>query len=125
MIVTHKTKGNPDVHFFNLTVEQTGMTLTVKAGSFKMSGEDHTLTEDSEHTVLAGKCTLGYLVKHKVSGDISVVVEETDDEDTEVYNWKQGEYDLLFSIFNVTTPVDAVTLDDVQINVYEIYDPEG
>lgn len=123
MIYITTIKAPANIHSVVLVVEQSRMALTVKAGSFRISGQGYTLDEDFKCVISPGSHVMGYLVENKNTGDVSVVIEETNEADNDTYDWISGEYNLLHSIFNVTVPSDVTTLDDVPINVFEIKEP--
>lgn len=107
---------------FDLVVEQSGLTITLKAGACHVRHQDVELLEDQVFTAepdadYATRVT-GFLARHKTSGDIVLAVDETiaNDDDIE-YRWPQSDYEAIYEVFRCEVPAAATDLDDVKIYV--------
>jgi len=79
MIVDNPHLAKPEVHSLDLTVETTGMTLTVNGGSFTMNSQNYLLDDDFNHEFPVtdyDRFVIGFLGKDKTSGDIVVLVQD-------------------------------------------------
>jgi hypothetical protein len=109
-------------HRVALEVAQSGMTVTTSAGSFYMNeeltlaeGVDAALTADTTYDTVV----VGYLARHRGSGDIVVAVDEiVQDGDDVSCAWV--DYDPFHPLFALRVPPAASSLDDVQIDVYHL-----
>jgi hypothetical protein len=116
-----------------LVVEQTGMQITVKAGTFKLSDVVETLEEDQEVTIpvrTVDTDVIGYLVRVKADGKIAVFVDEVQrDGLDDLYNFtSKSPWKLISNLFLVRVPADATTLDGETIrvdHVLELIPPSG
>jgi len=107
----------------DLAVEQSGLTITVKAGACHVRHQDVELLEDQVFTAEpdAENSTnvVGFLVRHTSSGDIVVAVDETINNGVDLeYRWARSDYEALHEVFRCVVPVGASDLDDVDISVF-------
>lgn len=105
----------------DLTVEQSGMTLTVRAGDFTIVGQEYQLEDDEIFVVRADVDNytdiFGYLVKD-VTGKVRLLVDEVvHDGEDEPFDVSASEYTPLLFIFNVRVPAQATSLDDEELVV--------
>lgn len=110
-----------------LCVEQSGMSLTVKAGKFRAGGVAYTLLEDQTFTATK-RSESAYvdarLVEHE--GEVLVLVDEAVDEDgqcADLFDWGASPYKELWPIFWFKILPDTVSLDDVTITVIQVEAP--
>ena len=107
-----------------LEIEQSGMVLTLKAGTLKIAGEDLTIEEDFTHTVDSNPDhpteLIGYLVKNKSDGALNFLVDEiVDDGVDEPYKFPpDGPYDLVCPLFDIKMLQGVSTLDDATAIIY-------
>lgn len=101
--MTSKTNNMP------LLTDVTGTTVTVHAGTAKKGGVEYILADDATYDPPAAPThwttAFGYLVKHKITNAVSVMVDEvvSDGVDTE-FDFSIGDYEQLFPIFHLTVP---------------------
>jgi len=116
---------------FDLQVLQSGMDITVKAGSFRIKGQDFTLAEDEVFTAVADAtydtAVVGYLCQDlNNGGQLALVVDEVlqDGADTPA-RWDSTAYKSLVPAFIVNVPAGATTLDDVVVTARKLVDPDA
>jgi len=121
-INVREQKATESIHVVDMTVEQTGLDVTVKAGSFKVGGQDYTLVEDSVYTaqnVAERVYVNAYLVWDTVQEEVSVMVEEMPDSDPEAYEWNGSPYENLHCVYNIVIPASTSSLDAIDIDVHK------
>jgi len=121
-------KAKPTVHAIGLSVEQSGMTVTVKAGTFKMSGVDYEFTEDQDFVATADPTddtvVTGYLTREIATGNPVLVVDEEVLDGSDVpFNFQGSAYKLLHKFYQLRVPAGATDLDAVDIQVFSIVEP--
>lgn len=115
----------------DLQVLQSGMDVTVKAGAFRVKGEDLTLTEDEIFSATANATydtsVVGYLCKDWGDGDkiVLVVDEVLRDGIDGSSRWDSAAYKAIHTIFTMDVPAGAVDLDGVDIRVRKIVGTEA
>ena len=117
MITTREQKATEAELSVELAVEQSGLDITVKAGSFKVGGQDYTLAEDSTYTaqnVAERVYVCAYLAWDTVQEQVEVVVDEMPDSDPEAYDW-DGDEEMLYAIYQVKIPESTASLDEVEV----------
>lgn len=97
----HRKKG-PSVQ---LVVEVSGLTVTVKKGSFQIDGVDYTFDDDIEYTAVPDPdyptTICGWLALH--NGEMVVYVDEIPKDGASAsMQWKEGELMGLLLLFNIS-----------------------
>lgn len=106
----------PAQNAVDLTITQTGMTITVEAGSFTIASVGYTLATDQNFIATADPTNdtvaCGYLVKEISTGDIELMVDEVvmDGVDTP-FDLDDGTYQLLHNLFAIKVPTGVANLD--------------
>jgi hypothetical protein len=105
-----------------LTVEQAGMKMTVKAGSFTLDGEEKSLAEDEEYTVgqrAEDTTVAAFLVEDTSDGSYHVLVDEFihDGIDEKYVFARGGQYKLIERIYDMEVPGGTTTLDDIDVRL--------
>lgn len=122
-----EVQASAEDHNINLDVQVDGMTITVKAGSFRVCGVDYQLAEDQEFEVTADAAELtgieGWLVVDKASGLPVVFVEERVSSERGYMFPDSGPYKLLEGIFFAQIPPGTTDLKDVEIRVRRLVNP--
>jgi hypothetical protein len=123
------TKSPKGSNVVELEVLQEEMSITVKAGSFRVRGVDYDLIEDQVFTATERPertDAVAFLVKQKSDDSIIVVVDElVFDEDSgwpDHYDWENSPYEKLKRIWNSNFPSNMTSLDDVVIYANRIVD---
>jgi hypothetical protein len=111
----------------DFTIEQSGMEVTVKAGSFSFFGQDYELEEDEVFTATSrpGYTTVDFtVVKHRDTGVVSVMADElVAGEGDASINFDETDYAPLFTLCNFTVPPDSEDLDAVVIGKIVVVPP--
>lgn len=105
-----------------LDVQQNGMDIIVKSGSFRVRGIDFQVAEDITYTASSNQTyvvrAMGYMARSKEDDSIDLVVDEiVMDGFTKNSRWDNTRYELLCPLFWANIPISAVTLDDATIIV--------
>jgi len=106
------------VHDVQLEVEVVGLTIVVKAGSFRVSGKDYELVDDETFTAsfeAVSKTLFGYLVKEKSTGEARLLVDEFT-HDGQGVRFSDPDYEVLWELFlcNIV-PADTASLEGVEV----------
>lgn len=112
----------------DLQVLQSGMDITVKAGSFRVRGEDFVLAEDEVFTAVADATyetmVVGYICQDLGNGGqlvlaVDEVIRDGVDAPT---RWDSDVYRVLHTAFSVSIPAAATTLDGVDVIARKLVD---
>lgn len=106
----------------DLEVVQSGLDITVRAGAFRIKGEDYKLADDAvfsaEPDDASATRVQGYLAKEVDGGAVVLVVDEILlDSNDAPSRWETAAYALLCPLFVADVPVGAASLDGVQVCV--------
>lgn len=124
-----KQRAAGGIHSVSLSVEQSGMDVSVKSGQFRVSGVDYEFTEDQDFSAeAAAECdtiVTGYIAKDVSTGVLVLIVDEEvlDGEDVPFIFSGSG-YDPIHRLFSLKVPAAATSLDGVDVTVYHIVEPE-
>jgi hypothetical protein len=105
-----------------LEVQQSGLDITVKSGSFRVRYTDYVLAEDATFSATsdpdyAVRAT-GYIAQAVADDEIVLVVDEVVmDDDARPSRWDNATYRLLCPIFVVDVPAAATDLDGTTVHV--------
>ena len=119
MIVDNPHLAKPEVHSLDLTVETTGMTLTVNGGSFTMNSQNYLLDDDFNHEFPVtdyDRFVIGFLGKDKTSGDIVVLVQDIV-EGSDSLGFNSADHDMLSWLFSFSLPANTSSLDNIGVRV--------
>lgn len=110
-----------------LPVKQSGMAVTVEAGTFRINGVKHTLSENQTFTATE-RAEVAYIDARLVEyeGEVFVLVDEAvadSGEDLETFDWEGSPYTVLWALFWFKVPAGTTTLDGVPINVLRVEAP--
>ena len=125
MSLTKTTVQAPESdHALALDVQVAGMTITVKAGDFRICGVDYQLGEDQEFDASADDteetCLDAYLVVDKSDDSVALLVDERVGVEPGYSFAPDGPYTLLEQLYTASIPADTTDLDDATIRVREI-----
>lgn len=127
MTITNKdVYSGGGVVLLDLTVEVSGMDITVKAGAFKAAGGEHELLEDVVFIAtnrVENAWLDGYLVKAKDDGEIGLLIDErlsdgvTSDD---AYQWEGGPYEQIIRVFEIHVPGGSSSLETLELQVNRV-----
>jgi len=129
-VTVHESRSQRASTLIGLSVEQSGMDITVKAGDFRWKHAVYTLAQDEVCEVEADaqhvKSVIGYLTRDTITKAIDILVDEVlhDGVDT-AYDPKRGDevpWEIIHNLFIARVPAGATSLDDATIKVYHIID---
>lgn len=108
-----------------LDVSESGLDLTVAAGSFAVKGQSYDLAEDQQATVsphaTSPTWVAGYLAQHRESGEVALVVDEVVyGSGDEALDFGATEYELLHRLFTARVQAGAMNLSDIQVSVFHL-----
>lgn len=116
-------RSTPGIHAVDMLVEQTApRELTVRAGGFRVVGIDHVLAADQSYGYTQRPevtWLIGYLVRAKADGSISLLVDEFAEDGADVmYAFgPDSSYDLLHNLFVAKLPGNVPNLDAVTVEI--------
>ena len=119
-----RQKANPLAHSIELAVEQSGLDITVKSGSFRYESVDYALGQDFTFTATQRPektDVIAFFAIRDSDGVVVVVVDENVYDETgwsESFEWDGSGYTRVCAIWNTNIPANTATLDDVNINIY-------
>lgn len=132
MIKYSSTKTKDGANVLGLEVVQSGMDITVKAGSFKVEGADYSLGEDHVFTATERPervDAIAWLVQRKSDDVVLVVVDELVFDDNagwpDHYDWTDSPYRKLKRIWHSNLPSNTTSLDDVGIYANKVAEEGG
>jgi len=114
---------------FELEVTQAGMSITVKAGSFRVKHEDFELTEDAVFAAVADSTyqtnVVGYMAQDLGDdGAVVLVVDEVLLDGVDAPSrWNNAAYRVLHAAFVVSIPAGATTLDATPVHAMHLTQP--
>lgn len=117
-----------------LLVEQTDFTkLCVRAGAFRLLGENMVLAEDAEWEFTQQPTERmwadGFIVRDRSTGEVAVLVDEfTYGEGGERYDFNSGPYELVHYLFRFDIPAGMASLESVICfveHIVEVVEEEG
>jgi len=114
---------------FNLSVDHSGMVLTVRGGTFTLGGEEIELEADQPFTATSDAddptAVIGYIVEEVATEAILLLVDEVvmDGVDEAYAFTRTGPYRALHRLFSMTVPAAATTLDAVDVVVEHLVAP--
>lgn len=128
-ITIQKQQAKADSAAVSLVVEQEAMKLTVKTGAFTVEGEHFEFSEDQEFTATADAdddtYVRAYLAVNTETGDpVLFVDEEILDGSDAPFVFEGSDYRPLHILYHLTVPAEATSLDDVDITVFHVEEPE-
>lgn len=108
----------------DLEVETLGMVVTVKAGTFVMRGVEYSLEGDQEFTASENPGDLFIDAKLCLDDGTVVMIVDEIEPDGRSYDWKGSPYEVLWPMFYMNVPENTTSLDDVDVQVYRVTEPE-
>lgn len=123
MIVTRYVRAPQHSVAMGITVS--GLTVTVESGSLLVDGETYELSEDYEFMVVTkavSQIVYGFVVKHRPTGAISVIIDATERGDAP-YRWNSSDYEKLHQAWFARVPENTADLSSVEVYVTQITEP--
>lgn len=120
MKITERIKRSKN-NLMNLSVEGSGMTLTVKAGVLTVRGEEYTLLEDEEFQVPqydSHALLIGRIVKTK-EGEVRLFVDEMTAGHLPFNFETQDDLTRLRKLFTLNVPAGTTDLKDLELFLYK------
>jgi len=108
----------------DLEVEQSGMVVTVKAGTFIIRGVEYSLESDQEFTASENPGDLFIDAKLCLDDDTVMMIVDEIEPDGRSYDWRGSPYEVLWPMFYMNVPANTTSLDDVDVQVYRVTKPE-
>lgn len=128
-VVFIEQSSNHLVHAIDLGVEQSGMSITLKAGSFKYNGVDYELVEDQVFEATE-RDDVTYidarLCRDTTDNSIILIVDEMIDiggEPGDRYEWHNSPYEVLWPMYVFKVPASTASLDAIEISAYRVVEP--
>lgn len=118
-----KSRNGDDVQ---LVVDRTDpMQLAVRFGTFSLSGVNYEFTEDQACDFTPGlpdrSWANGFIVKHRGTQALGFLIDEfTYGVVEEVYNWREGDYELIHMLFSFEIPASTTDLTGLPCAVEHI-----
>jgi hypothetical protein len=105
---------------FDLAVEVSGLTITVRNGAIRDSGEDRTLQNDQDFVVAPDSLEVlqvtGWLAIDTETSAVVVLVDEMLPGENR-FDFESSSYRPLHALYGVLVPAGATSLDDVDVYV--------
>jgi len=113
----------------DLTVEVSGMTVTVKSGSVKVAGKDFVLAKDVTYTASTHaqlSWLRGFIVKERTTGAVTILVDEyvVDGEDSPFEFLPTCPYDPLYALYSVKVSASTTDLANADLILYRHVPPQ-
>lgn len=119
---TRSVRSDPLTNSVSLLVEQNGLNVTVRAGSFVIAGTSYELSQDQVYTHVSDSLKMwvsGCLAKNRATNVVQLFVDEVKDDgvDTHYRFLDTDPYELLHRLFNVEIPANTPSLNSLDVQV--------